>query len=199
MNPRQAQLLRRFDPFIRGTLLDIGCRDRRLEAQLPAGTRYVGLDPIGDAHVRATGEALHLPFKDASFDTVLAVAVLEHVDNPHELLADAVRTSRQYVIGNLPNLYELTFRLRYLIGKPPNGKYGLPPERPTDRHKWLLSYSDARSFFASAAKRHGLKIVQESSSMRRWTLPFKPIRRKWPNAFVWEYWCVLEKPGGGSG
>lgn len=65
-----------------GDLLDLGCGPRdQAEPTRLAGYRYVGVDLFDDrADLRA--DAHSLPFRDESFDVVLAYAVLEHLHNP---------------------------------------------------------------------------------------------------------------------
>jgi SAM-dependent methyltransferase len=71
-------------------LLDLGCGTGYTLTRMPGGVRAVGLDnaptalalaagrPIGAPLVR--GDATRLPFADESFDAVLALDVLEHLD-----------------------------------------------------------------------------------------------------------------------
>jgi ubiquinone/menaquinone biosynthesis C-methylase UbiE len=40
------------------------------------------------------GDALHLPFTDASFDKIICSEVLEHVDDPHQSIEEMVRVLR---------------------------------------------------------------------------------------------------------
>lgn len=94
----QRQRLAKVAPFLRAPVLDVGCGDCAAEAIAPAG--YVGIDrdpsPLaGRPHIqRAQADADRLPFEDGSFNTVLAMAVLEHVDDPAACLAEARRVLR---------------------------------------------------------------------------------------------------------
>jgi SAM-dependent methyltransferase/uncharacterized protein YbaR (Trm112 family) len=78
-----------------GALLDIGCGSGGIAARLPAGCRYVGLDPLplptagGPFMVRGVGE--RLPFRDAAFDLVLAMQTLDHCQSAPALLAEILR------------------------------------------------------------------------------------------------------------
>jgi len=53
-------------------------------------------------------DAMHLPFRDKSFDIVNASQVLEHVINPASLLSEMRRISRETVTIDVPNLRRLT-------------------------------------------------------------------------------------------
>jgi ubiquinone/menaquinone biosynthesis C-methylase UbiE len=48
------------------------------------------------------GDALHLPFADGAFDTVLLPEVLEHLHEPVAALAEAARVARRRVVASLP-------------------------------------------------------------------------------------------------
>lgn len=88
-------------------VLDIGCGGGFLSNHLArAGFAVTGLDPSPEAleiaarydtagtvrHV--VGDGLRLPFADASFDAVTAMDVLEHVEAPARLIAEAARVLR---------------------------------------------------------------------------------------------------------
>lgn len=60
---------------------------------------------------------LDLPFADGSFDTVLAINVLEHIEDEDRALAELHRVTRERVLLSVPNAddsllqkYNLTFR-----------------------------------------------------------------------------------------
>jgi SAM-dependent methyltransferase len=82
-------------------LLDLGCGTGFTLTQLPAGARAIGLDysraALALARRRAgradlvRGSAYALPFADASFDAVLALDVLEHLERDR----DAARELRR--------------------------------------------------------------------------------------------------------
>ena len=81
---------------VRGRLLDLGCGQRPFEDMLleHAGS-YVGLE-YDRQRYRLTppdiwASALDLPFRDASFDAVLASQVLEHVPEPAQLFQEVSR------------------------------------------------------------------------------------------------------------
>jgi ubiquinone/menaquinone biosynthesis C-methylase UbiE len=84
-------------PFIDSPVLDVGCGDGATSAHAPTG--YVGVDrDLAPLSVRSSiaasavqGTADRLPFGDGAFQTVLAMASLEHVDDPVACLAEARR------------------------------------------------------------------------------------------------------------
>ncbi|MAG35131.1 MAG: hypothetical protein CL878_02630 [Dehalococcoidia bacterium] len=76
-----------------GVVLDIGCGAFRDKFALPPTSHYYGLDLSGRAsHLRGDGH--RLPVADGCADWVLLVAVLEHVEQPEAVLAEARRALR---------------------------------------------------------------------------------------------------------
>ena len=75
-----------------GWLLDIGCGSRPYQHLFEHVSRYVGIDiPSPYCKVDAFADGMHLPFQDATFDTVLCNQVLEHVCEPHRLISEIER------------------------------------------------------------------------------------------------------------
>jgi 2-polyprenyl-6-hydroxyphenyl methylase / 3-demethylubiquinone-9 3-methyltransferase len=88
-------------------ILDVGCGAGFLSNQLGSlGHDVTGLDLSDDALAVAArhdsthtvryqrGDALKLPFEDASFDVVCAMDFLEHVETPERAIAEAARVLR---------------------------------------------------------------------------------------------------------
>jgi len=88
-------------------ILDVGCGAGFLANHLGAlGHDVTGLDLSDDALAVAArhdprhtdryqkGDALNLPFADASFDVVCAMDFLEHVETPERAIAEAARVLR---------------------------------------------------------------------------------------------------------
>ncbi|GIU85045.1 MAG: hypothetical protein KatS3mg008_1820 [Acidimicrobiales bacterium] len=122
-NPVTRLLMRGFaraltellEPAAPQSILDVGCGEgfmsRRLAEICPD---VVGLDlgsgPLVHHWIQARGERLRfvagdaarLPFKDASFDCVTALEVLEHVERPLDTLREIARVARRYAVFSVP-------------------------------------------------------------------------------------------------
>lgn len=92
-------------------LLDYGCAAGAYCVALrKLGFTCVGVDSNKEYVARALKKGVVafavtdvLPFKDRSFDTVLLVEVLEHVEDPGRLLAEARRVARNNVLITVPD------------------------------------------------------------------------------------------------
>ncbi len=73
-----------------GKVLDIGCGFFAQKFPFGSAVAYIGLD-ISDRARDVKGDAHCLPFGDGVVDWVLLVGVLEHVEDPAHVLAEAWR------------------------------------------------------------------------------------------------------------
>jgi SAM-dependent methyltransferase len=95
--------------YASGDLLDVGCSDKPYESYfIPYVKKYIGLDyapalekrPLRKpSSVDVYGSATELPFSPDTFDTVLNIGVLEHIDDPCLALREMCRVLK--VGGNL--------------------------------------------------------------------------------------------------
>ena len=177
-----------------GRVLDVGSRGGRLRRELPPALAYYGLDIIPPADVLANLES-GLPFQPRSFDAVVALDVLEHTNNIHRAIAQLCRVSHHYVVISLPNVYEIVSRVRFALGKPISGKYGLPAEPLADRHRLVLSWLEAREFTSTLGLSHGFQVVDEGCLLgpRRGRLPGRLLVQWAPNVFSPWYVGLLER------
>jgi 2-polyprenyl-3-methyl-5-hydroxy-6-metoxy-1,4-benzoquinol methylase len=96
-------------------VLDIGCGHGVNCSELnKRGFQCIGIE-INEQYVQEAQkyiEAYHmqaekLVFPDKSFDTVIMLEVLEHLENPHAALEEVVRVTRKNLILSVPNLEPL--------------------------------------------------------------------------------------------
>lgn len=151
------ELLANHEPKVKGmTLLDYGCgRGETLDYARSYGMEPLGLDvdpecvqvasQHGKAEILDLGRAAE-QVGIASHDVVTCFHVLEHVDNPKEVLNMLRRAARRYVIVAVPNLRQIS-NLR----KPTK-----EPQRINEGH--LQSWDHPH--FRNLAENHcGLKIL----------------------------------------
>jgi len=151
-------------------ILDVGADEGYLKNLLPKTASYWGIGLGGSPDQQIDLEKEKIPFADNSYDCVLCLDVLEHVDNIHEIFDELCRVTRHYVIISLPNPWaDFYHMLRFGEYKPGQATkfYGLPLERPEDRHKWFFSADEAISFIEYRSKKNDLKIIQADYERRR--------------------------------
>jgi SAM-dependent methyltransferase len=75
----------------RGTVLDIGAGAGPYKSLFKDVTRYVTVDLNRHSKIDVQANAVALPFKNESFDTILCTEVLEHVPEPSQLISEVRR------------------------------------------------------------------------------------------------------------
>ena len=88
--------LQKTTSYVKGVLVDVGCGTRQYETLFkPYVTRYIGLEYpsvfSGHTPYDVAGDALRLPYKTASVDTVLSNQVIEHVPEPWTMVDEMAR------------------------------------------------------------------------------------------------------------
>lgn len=119
----------------KGRLLDIGCGTKPYEAMArPYVSEHVGLDRESPFNARArvdlVGTAYEIPVPDASFDTAMSTAALEHLAEPEAALRECFRVLKPggHAIYSVPffwhihsppwDYYRFTrFGLEHIFGK----------------------------------------------------------------------------------
>jgi SAM-dependent methyltransferase len=142
-----------------GTLLDIGARDQVLRSSLDRSKwTYVSADLDG-AHDYRIDLENPLPMPDKTFDCVVAMDVLEHVDGFHAAFKEVLRVSRRWVVIGLPNMCSFAHRLSMLFaGRPATAKYDLTVAPLRDRHRWYLKLDDVDRFMENAGVSEGYAL-----------------------------------------
>ena len=176
-----------------GSVLDVGCRDMRLQDFMCSVWDYFTLDI--DPLYKPTFCADIASYYPGSFHSVVALDVLEHTDDICSAIKNIFRSAERYILISLPNLYYYKHRLKFLLGKTHSGKYGLPadPNHKADRHRWLFTLSDARDFIDAHARLNKFRVVREIclTGPRFRYLTFLP--KLWPTLFARTYVALLER------
>ena len=197
---RANYLVDKFGKLLVGNVLDVGCDMRLLRKLLPPEVAYTGIDIGGDPDIQIDLEKIdRLPFDDAAFECVVCTDVLEHIDNLHHVFAELARVSSRYIIISLPNNW-VNARLPVARGRGHIGFYGLPVNKPVDRHKWFFSLSEAREFFEGQADSMSLNIVEmlavdkpRPPVLRSLLRLFTPSKERYLNRYAHTLWAIFEK------
>ena len=193
-------------PILRGRkILDVGADKCYLKQHLDEGASYRGIGLGGHPDQQVDLEQGEIPFPDNSFDCVLCLDVLEHLEHIHQIFDECCRVAREHVIISLPNPLCLVYN-RLCFGDYRPGQftkfYGLPLEPPPDRHRWFFSYEEAEKFILYRAGLNGMRILQMEpqgvgSEPSRWKRLARMILFRndlnLKNLYAGTLWAVLEK------
>ncbi|RLJ09912.1 MAG: hypothetical protein DRP15_01930 [Candidatus Aenigmatarchaeota archaeon] len=172
--------------LVKENILDVGCdrgymRDRY--------KNYIGIDISGNPDIIVDLEKGYIPFKPNTFQVVICLDVLEHLDNLHEVLNQIVDISKEFIILSFPNEIRWLNLVRYIF-KTNDREFGLTP---TNRHKWFLSYTQCRKFILDFAKKKNLEIYDEYVVLGPVSKIFhKLLKWKFPNLMPYAYFVVLQ-------
>lgn len=190
----------RYQTYLQGSVLDVGCWEEELANWIPGP--YVGIDIAGAPSIRCNLEEGSLPFSDNSFESVVCLDVLEHLDPLHQVFHELIRVAQKYVIISLPNNWPGFLKRAVKSGTGSLKYYGLPPEPPRDRHKWFFNCEDARSFIVANSQRartsiSSLELIHVGICSYLISISRIPdllgIRPRFDNLFVSALWIVLDK------
>jgi len=153
----------KYKDLLVGRVLDVGADQCYLKKYLGNDVQYTGVG-FGDGRdiINLDLEKERLPFPDGSFDCVLCLDVLEHLEKIHEVFDELCRVSSEWVIVSFPNPYRCFFQFltQDKCGQDANLKfYGLPKEREADRHRWFFSFSEAKDFVLYRAGKNGFETA----------------------------------------
>ena len=113
----------------------------------------IDVDKVGDVDIRQDIDLQpYFAYDDQEFDIIVCSDCLEHLENFHAVFFELMRLSRKYVVITLP-VPSIEIRST-LFGAPFRSPqfgfyskyYGLPVEKPVDRHRWWFSLSDVIRF-----------------------------------------------------
>lgn len=126
-----------------GKLVDVGARDRVLQQYLRSDQlKYLSAD-IVPGHDLCWNLEKPLDYPDNTFEVVVALDVLEHVEYIHCALGELLRVAKLKLFISLPNMTCLSLRWHFVWHGWLSGKYALLPDYQGDRHRWLISYPQA--------------------------------------------------------
>jgi len=199
---RSQYMARTFGEILAGRVLDIGC-DEAVLKDLIAEIDYVGVDIGGKPDIKLNLEEIdRLPFDDASFDCVICIDVLEHLNNLHSVFHEMIRVTRKYLILSFPNCW-CGARVPLQRGRGSFAFYGLPPEPPPDRHKWFFNLSEAKAFIEHHASALPVSIFAMHATEKPRAALLQGLRRvrypsqeRYLNRYAHTLWVVLAIEGG---
>ncbi|MCD4782184.1 MAG: class I SAM-dependent methyltransferase [Candidatus Omnitrophica bacterium] len=194
---RAEYIWKKYGMFLPESVLDVGCGNAYLRKHIT--NNYAGVDFTGNPDIRIDLEQGELPFIDNSFYSVVCTDVLEHLENIHKIFWELIRVSKRYVIISLPNNWTPIFEY-ILTGKANLHYYGLPLEKPIDRHKWFFNYEDAINFIYGIAEKMDMDVLvcepyhgPRGRTLKKILPAIATNSNKVNNVIAMALWAVLEK------
>lgn len=215
---RNKFVAQELNEYIGSSVLNIGGGGQKfLKKYLSKKIKYVEVDMCGQPDIFANLECdVPLCLDSSSFETIVCTDVLEHVENLHAVFDDMIRMSSKWIIISLPNPpnLSLSYFTKGSYGDIKNEEhrksfgryikyYGLPYEKPLDRHKWFFGYTEFEDFFNYKAQSKNLEICEIFgigyyksgiiSSAKRIFVQALFGKEARANLFTTSSWCVLRK------
>ena len=182
------------------TIIDLGCRDQILKTYLKGKYQYIGIDLIRANKKTKTvifNLEKGLPSFKKKIDIIIALDVLEHLDNAHLIRDQALNVCKKKIIIALPNMAYYRFRINFFFKGIISGKYPFSFLKSVDRHKWLPNYYNIDSFFSKINKKIWKIKKIDFIAERRFNIFFYFLEKffsyYFPNLFVYERVYILEK------
>lgn len=183
----------------RPRLLDVGCRGCELKPHVDDLVDYEGADLFQNPqntvnHVLDVSKGL--PFEDGRFDYVVALDLVEHLDDFEGGLRELLRVTRGKLLVMLPNTAHALFRQRFLFSGTLTGKYDMHYRMGPDRHRWVTTQVQCDALMIDFAKDMGVAIDTQWYNDSRQKDFFAAMCRMVglsPNVWVWASLYVLDK------
>lgn len=152
----------KYNQVLKGKILDVGADELYLSKHLHPNIKYIGIGLGKNPKlIQVNLEKERIPFKAKSFDCVLCLDVLEHVENIHDVFDELCRVSKKWIIVSLPNPWS-DFMYAVRKGNYNRSKtmkyYGLTSNKEEDRHKWFFSPTEANNFITKRANNNGFIV-----------------------------------------
>lgn len=175
------------------TLLDIGAGVRDIKKFLPKNIQYFSLDCNDninhniklDLNKGSDGYG-HIPVKSNTFDIILCLETLEHLQNPQKTMKEILRISKDdaIIFLSMPNEYNFWLRLQYILGIKDDMK---DPFQVVNHnlHIHLPRVKDIRTFFNDYLNIKKVYYGWNSyRAPRIFTKVLTKLARIWPSMFT---------------
>ena len=157
---RQKFIAEKFGDYLKGSVLNIGGGGDKVLLNYCQPKEYIELDMCGEPDLLIDLDKRYpMPIEDSRFNTIICTEVFELLEEFHRVFEELLRISSKYIIISLPNAsttirsYIRRSKYKGVAGEAGIGLgfytkfYGLPLNKPSDRHRWFFSFTEAEYFF----------------------------------------------------
>jgi SAM-dependent methyltransferase len=180
-------------------LLDVGCRGCELKPYVSSLAHYEGADLVQNSAgtVDMVGDIEQgIPAAAEQYDFVVALDVVEHLEDPVAALDELLRITRGHLFVMIPNLAHWGPRSKFFFTGRISQKYDFVFPPPKDRHRWLTTMLQSDRFFADYAAHRNLSLATHwNLDGRRKTRAARLMRMFGvpPSMWVWASLYVLSR------
>jgi hypothetical protein len=175
-------------------VLDVGCREMILKDYLEGDFIYFGLDYISkksnDPSFINCNLEKGLPNNLEKVDVVIALDVLEHIENIHDVYKEFFSVTNKTIIVALPNMGYYKFRINFLFKGVLSGKYHFSNNKILDRHRWIPNYQTIDKFiYTNTPSEWNIKSHNYIAERKRnffFYFAEKFLSKFFPSLFVYE-------------
>jgi SAM-dependent methyltransferase len=149
----------------RGRALDVGCGDNTILDRFRSDEREIwGTDFQQHPelshldHFKLMQSDGRLPFEDGTFDVVVCVSVMEHVENPHEFLGEIMRVLKpggRFVGHTISGAHYVTWIRR---------AFGMAPHAATQKVVKLLYGRDEVDTFPTRYRLNRARTIEQAAA-----------------------------------
>ena len=191
---RTAYVAKKLGKLNGDKVLDIGCREMILKEYLEGNFNYLGLDYISKKS-NATDFINHnlekgIPNNLDNIDIIVALDVLEHIENIHDVYKEFFSITNKTVVVALPNMAYYKFRINFLIKGVLSGKYIFSENKILDRHRWIPNYQTIDKFiYTNTPSKWDIKSYSYIAERKRnffFYYAEKFLSKFFPSLFVYE-------------
>ncbi len=164
---KSKYIFSKYNELFQAPILDVGADAMYLKPLIESiGSKYTGIGYGKDIDFSLNLEEVPFPFDSNSFETVICFDVLEHLENIHAVFDDLCRISSKSIVISLPNPIAGAFgvlRNNDYAEDQCIKFYGLPIDKPVDRHRWFFTEKESINFITKHAAMNGFSVVQIDS------------------------------------
>jgi len=157
----------KYKALLQRPVLDVGADAMYLKSLVEStGGEYTGIGYGKGIEHFLNLEQVPFPFGNQSFETVLCFDVLEHLENIHAVFDELCRISKQTIVISLPNPIAGAFGVLRNDDYAEDQSikfYGLPIDKPVDRHRWFFTEKESINFINKRAEMNGFSVIQIDS------------------------------------
>ena len=179
------------------SVIDLGARDQILLKFLPINSKYTGVDKFTPKLNLNIDVELNFNEIIDKYDLVVALDIIEHLNNPIKFFENCKNISNKLIILNIPNAAYYQFRLSLLFTGELTEKFHFSGKFEQDRHRWFTTFNNTKEFLnnlnTNGYKLKIVKIYKTRNKLKLLQYFEKILGSIFPNFFCWSMLIFIKK------